>query len=136
MNERIVRFGVSIPRDLLERFDRFIEDAGYANRSEAIRFAMKTVMWQFNMEKSGGEAIGVIAVLFDHDVKGCQEEITSVQHKFTGTVLGSSHIHLGKLCLETIVCRGIIKSLTRLYKRIGSIRGVEATKLIILPTGD
>lgn len=31
---KIVRFGVSIPEDLLTKFDEMIEEKGYANRSE------------------------------------------------------------------------------------------------------
>jgi CopG family nickel-responsive transcriptional regulator len=31
------RIGVAIDSDLLDRFDRFIEKQGYANRSEAFR---------------------------------------------------------------------------------------------------
>jgi CopG family nickel-responsive transcriptional regulator len=33
----LVRFGVSMPDDLAERFDRMIAAQGYENRSEAIR---------------------------------------------------------------------------------------------------
>ena len=33
----LVRFGVSIPDDLLEKFDVLITQKGYTNRSEAIR---------------------------------------------------------------------------------------------------
>ncbi|MFH0958499.1 MAG: ribbon-helix-helix protein, CopG family, partial [Pseudomonadota bacterium] len=33
----LVRFGVSIPDDLLEKFDELIAQKGYTNRSEAIR---------------------------------------------------------------------------------------------------
>ncbi len=33
----LVRFGVSIPDDLLEKFDELISHKGYTNRSEAIR---------------------------------------------------------------------------------------------------
>ena len=32
----LVRFGVSIPDDLLEKFDVLIAEKGYTNRSEAI----------------------------------------------------------------------------------------------------
>jgi CopG family nickel-responsive transcriptional regulator len=33
----VIRFGVSISSELLERFDKLIESKGYVNRSEAIR---------------------------------------------------------------------------------------------------
>ena len=33
----VIRFGISLDKVLLERFDGLIEKKGYANRSEAIR---------------------------------------------------------------------------------------------------
>ena len=33
----IIRFGVSIDQDLLENYDRLLEQRGYATRSEALR---------------------------------------------------------------------------------------------------
>ncbi len=33
----IVRFGVSLEKELLEKFDRLITEKSYPNRSEAIR---------------------------------------------------------------------------------------------------
>jgi len=33
----VVRFGVSLDRELLERFDNLIKEKNYSNRSEAIR---------------------------------------------------------------------------------------------------
>ena len=35
--ERLARFGISIPEELLKTFDKYIERKHYANRSEAIR---------------------------------------------------------------------------------------------------
>ena len=35
--EDIVRFGVSMDSRLLKKFDKYIAEKGYANRSEAIR---------------------------------------------------------------------------------------------------
>jgi len=35
--EEIVRFGVSMDSGLLKQFDKYINQKGYANRSEAIR---------------------------------------------------------------------------------------------------
>ncbi|MHA2431409.1 MAG: ribbon-helix-helix protein, CopG family, partial [Promethearchaeota archaeon] len=35
--DAITRFGVSIEPDLLKKFDKYIKNKGYQNRSEAIR---------------------------------------------------------------------------------------------------
>ena len=45
LNEReVVRFGVSIPKSLLDEFDRISKEIGFANRSEAIRAAIRELI--------------------------------------------------------------------------------------------
>ena len=45
------RFGVSVPEDLLEKFDKLVEKKGYVGRSEAIRDAM----WSIYPSLSGAQ---------------------------------------------------------------------------------
>ena len=42
----IIRFGVSIEQDLLENYDRFIAERGYATRSEALRDLIREALIQ------------------------------------------------------------------------------------------
>ncbi|MFX1352173.1 MAG: ribbon-helix-helix protein, CopG family, partial [Promethearchaeota archaeon] len=35
--EKVIRTGISLPRELLSEFDSIIEKSSYTNRSEAIR---------------------------------------------------------------------------------------------------
>src|SRR5690554_6835007 len=56
------RFGVSMPADLLEQFDRAIEDAGYANRSEAMRDMARRYLIERQWELPAGEVIGTITL--------------------------------------------------------------------------
>ena len=44
------RFGVSIPEDLLEKFDKLVEKKEYVGRSEAIRDAMRSYISQTEWE--------------------------------------------------------------------------------------
>ena len=42
MEKELTRMGVSIPRDLISRFDEIISERGYASRSEGIRDAIRS----------------------------------------------------------------------------------------------
>ncbi|RLG54214.1 MAG: nickel-responsive transcriptional regulator NikR [Thermoproteota archaeon] len=131
--EEIVRFGVSVPRNLLEEFTRVSREVGFANRSEAIRAAMRLLIMKEGRVASAKGNIGVIIVLYSHGKRGCEEEITEAQHDYSSIVVNSSHIHLGEDCLEVITCRGGSEAIKELYRRIESIKGVKWADLLLAP---
>ena len=129
--KEVVRFGVSIPRSLLKEFDRVSREIGFANRSEAIRAAIRELIAK---HKSIGEKkanIGVIAVIYDHKEKGCEEEITDIQHKYSDVVVNASHIHLNDECLETITCVGDGERIKKLYMELRAVKGVKWAETIL-----
>jgi len=54
----IIRFGVSLDKILLERFDSLIERKGYSNRSEAIRDLIRDSLVMEEWESSTSETVG------------------------------------------------------------------------------
>jgi CopG family nickel-responsive transcriptional regulator len=69
----IERFGVSMPRDLLHEFDRAIEEAGYASRSEAVRDIARDYLVRRRWELPEGEVVGTITLVYDHHVPGVEQ---------------------------------------------------------------
>ena len=51
---KLKRFGVSIPEDLLSKFDEIVLEKGYVGRSEAIRDAMRLYITRHS-EETGQE---------------------------------------------------------------------------------
>lgn len=64
----IQRFGVSIPNDLLERFDRLLVKKGYQNRSEALRDLVRDYLVNEEAQKEKGEVLGTVTLVYDHHV--------------------------------------------------------------------
>ena len=62
----LVRFGISIPGDLIDRFDALIDKTGYANRSEAIRDLIRNRLVDAAWEAGTGEMIGTFTMVYDH----------------------------------------------------------------------
>ena len=66
----LVRFGVSLDHELLERFDALIQAKNYSNRSEAIRDLIRhelvTKEWQ-----EGNDVAGAITLVYDHHQRDC-----------------------------------------------------------------
>jgi len=129
--EKMVRFGVSIPPELLKKFDKLIDEKGYANRSEAIRDIIRAHMIEQEWEKEG-EVVGTITILYDHDTRGVMEKLTDLQHENFGDVSSTIHVHLDESnCLEVIVVKGDAKRVKKLADKLIATKGVKHGKLVM-----
>jgi len=129
------RFGVSLPKDLIEKFDRLIEKKGYSSRSEAIRDLMRDSIIDQNIEEDK-EVVGVITIVFDHHTRELTDKLTDIEHDHHKTIVSSTHIHLDHHnCLEVIVVKGKAKKVKELGEKLISTKGVKHGKLILTSTG-
>ncbi len=132
MEEGITRIGVSLPKNLLDDFDRIIKNRGYSSRSEAIRDAIRGYIADYKwLESEKGDVIGVLVVVYDHHVKGVSDAIISLQHQFSNIISSNMHIHISEdQCLEIIVVKGNMEEIKKLVDRISATRGVLNHKMI------
>ena len=102
------RIGISLPKNLLDRFDEIINARGYSSRSEGIRDAIRTYITYYKwMADVKGEREGVITMVYDHDQRGLLTTITDVQHDYHEIIKASLHSHVThNRCLEVILVHG------------------------------
>ncbi|WP_457741294.1 nickel-responsive transcriptional regulator NikR, partial [Thermococcus sp.] len=91
---KVVRFGVSVPEELLEKFDRIIEEKGYVNRSEAIRDLMRDFIIRNEWEIGDTEVAGTITMLYNHDEADVVKELLDLQHEYLDEIVSSIHVHM------------------------------------------
>lgn len=124
------RFGVSMPADLLDEFDRAITAAGYANRSEAVRDLARKYLTERRWALEEGEVVGTITLIYDHHVPDLAARLTQMQHDAAANVICTTHVHLDHHnCAEVIVVRGEAGEVRRLADRIIATRGVKHGEL-------
>ncbi|MEM2679647.1 MAG: nickel-responsive transcriptional regulator NikR [Candidatus Hadarchaeales archaeon] len=125
------RISLTIPSDLLKELDEFLEKSKYASRSEAIRDALRSFLIEQKLRKElEGEIVGVLAFLYDHEVKGISDELTDIQHESKSSIASSLHLHIDERnCLEVLLVCGKVKDINKLASRIESMRGVKQLKL-------
>jgi len=131
----IIRFGVSLEKELLEKFDKLIKGKKYSNRSEAIRDLIRE-----NLVKrewiEGKEVAGAITLVFDHHKRELMNTLTDIQHDFHTLIISSQHIHLDHdNCLEIIIVRGKPKEVRELADKLRATKGVKYGSLSIATTG-
>ena len=122
--DKLIRFGVSIGGDLLDRFDALIAERGYASRSEAFRDLIRGSLVEDEWRK-GSEVAGAITLVYDHHKKDLVNRLTDLQHDAHDLIVSTQHIHLDHdHCLEIIAVRGRAAEVRRLADALRSVKGV------------
>lgn len=132
----VVRFGVSLPAELIDRFDKHIESKGYKNRSEAIRDIMRERLVEEEWENESGEVVGTITIVYDHHTRELSGNLTDLQHHHSDMIVCATHIHLdAHNCLEAIVVKGSATEVRKIADMLISTKGVKHGKLVCTTTG-
>jgi CopG family nickel-responsive transcriptional regulator len=134
MSRKITRMSLTLPEDLLGELDRMLKVQGYASRSEAVRDALRDFLANYKWrQKLKGELVGVVTLVYEHDVRGLTDALMDIQHAGRKVVNAVQHLHLDtKNCLETLVVRGQADEIRKLVDRLGALRGVKQVKLMTI----
>lgn len=131
----LVRFGVSLGKDLLDRFDALIAERRFASRSEAFRDLIRGALVEEEWRK-GGEVAGAVTLVYDHHRKDLVNRLTEIQHDAHGLIVSTQHIHLDHdHCLEIIAVRGRAAAVRRLADALRSVNGVLRGTVSMAGTG-
>jgi CopG family transcriptional regulator, nickel-responsive regulator len=132
---KITRVGVTFPPELLKDFDAIINKMGYESRSKAIQDAVRLFVSErkWLQEEANTEQTGVILMVYDHDVRGLESDLTEVQHHHSSMVTSTLHIHIGERdCLEAIAVKGKAADIRHVSDELATKRGVKILKTVIV----
>lgn len=137
MDQDLMRVGISLPENLLNKFDEIINQRGYSSRSEGVRDAIRSYIVNFEwMSDVQGERVGVITIVYSHTQRGLEDNITEIQHDFGALIQSSLHVHLDHdNCLEVVVLRGEGQEVRKAAERMMSLKGVKHVKLTTTSLG-
>ena len=132
---KVFRFGISLDKDLLDKFDRLIREKNYTNRSEAFRDLIREDLVKAEWKKNK-EIVGAITLIYDHHKRELVNKLMDIQHDFGDIIISSQHIHLDhNNCLEIIAVKGSSKEAQKLADRLKSVKGVKHGTLSLSTTG-
>jgi CopG family transcriptional regulator, nickel-responsive regulator len=132
----LFRFGVSLDKALLDKFDRYIRERNYSNRSEAFRDLIRQELIKKEWQEDDDVA-GAITLIYDHHRKDLLNKITDLQHDFQSVIISTQHIHLDHdNCLEIVAVRGRPEEVIKLADMLKSIKGVKHCTLSMSSTGE
>jgi CopG family nickel-responsive transcriptional regulator len=131
----LYRFGVSLDRGLIEKFDRHIRKRDYSNRSEAIRDLIREELVKQEWADDS-EVAGAITMTYDHHQRDLANTLMDIQHDYADAIVSTQHIHLDHHnCLEIIAVRGKARDVRGLTDKVRSRKGVKHVTLNMSTTG-
>lgn len=131
----LVRFGISINKDLLNKFDHLMNEKGFNNRSEAIRDLIRNQLVEEEWTNNEQEVAGTVTLVYDHHVRGLSDLLTELQHNYHHLILTTTHVHLDhRHCLEVLVVKGKAGEVRKIADRLIGVKGVKHGKLTITST--
>mgnify|MGYP000983006635 CR=1 FL=1 len=120
----VVRFGVSVEKEISDILDNYIRENHFPNRSQAIRHLIQKS--EVEKQWKGNEVVGgTLTLVYDHHRRELQDKLTRIQHDFHDVILCSQHIHLDHdNCMEIIAMKGNALVLKDVANQLKAIKGI------------
>ena len=97
---------ITLPDDLVKKFDGFVAERGYYSRSEAFRDAIRTLMSQAEVGKleSQDEAAAIILTAADIRRRDIDVRLVELRNEFEDVVVENLHRYIEKEYASTYSC--------------------------------
>ena len=119
---------ISVPSELLSRFDEILALKGFRSRSDAMRESMRSFVDEAEWDSTEGENQIVITMIYDEI--GPRGELSVLQHRYEEIQM-MLHLHLEKgQCMEVFIARGPNGRLREILGKIRKIKGVRSIRFI------
>lgn len=137
MSNELTRFSITMPEDLLQRFDELVARRGtLKNRSEIVRDLVRDALVADDAASPGAEVMGSLTIVYNHHESNVTDRLHDIQHERYGMVVSTTHVHLNEEdCLEVIILRGESSDVRAIAERIRGTKGVQSGGLVIAATG-
>ena len=135
MTTELARFSVSMDRQLLEGFNRWVAEEGYPTRSKAVADLVSKALVEHEWT-SGRSVAGAVIMVYDHHKHDLTTRLTHLQHDYHDVIVSSQHVHMDHdNCLETVVVRGAPSRVGELVRKLKGTKGVKHTSVATASTG-
>jgi CopG family nickel-responsive transcriptional regulator len=136
---KITRVGVTFPPGLLKDFDEITGKMGYESRSKAVQDAVRLFVTERKWIQADdtSEQTGIIVMVYNHDARNLESDLTETQHHHALVISSTMHIHISERdCLEAIAVKGKVSEIRKLSDELTTKRGVKILKAIIATPWD
>lgn len=133
MKNDLMRFSVSMPEELLVKFDQLVAKRGLAkNRSEVVRDLVREALVEDDCSTPGQIVMGTLTIVYHHHASDLQEKLHYIQHHYLEAIVSTVHVHVNEdSCLEVIILRGESELVQEISNLIIGTKGVKTGRLVL-----
>jgi CopG family nickel-responsive transcriptional regulator len=132
MAEKLARFGVTVPEDVLAEFDLRLRQSGKDNRSDVIRQLIRRYISEERWQEEKSQVYGTVTLMYNHHAPCISRDLTSVQHEHGNNIVCTTHVHVDHdTCLECIVLRGDASHVRAFVEALGKVKGIKSVDTVI-----
>lgn len=126
---------MTLPSELVRKFDEFVEERGYYSRSEAFRDAVRTLMGEAQSGELQNQNVAtVILTAADIRRKDVDLRLVELRSDFEDIVIENLHRYIeNEFCVDVFLAEGRHKRILDFLGRVRGTRGVQQVKAIFLP---
>jgi CopG family nickel-responsive transcriptional regulator len=123
---------VSLPGNLLTELDRFVEEAHFGGRSDAVQAALVDFLAEQRAQVGlRGRENAIIAVCFN---KRDERRVGEVKHEYGDVLKSMLHTHLeGPDCVEVFVVEGPGPRIAAMARALQGLRGIHLVRRTYIP---
>jgi len=125
---------ITLPNELLNKFDEFMKMRGYYSRSEAFRDAVRNLIAEAEIAKlETGNVAATIMITCDYARRDIDLRMTEIRHEFDDVVVENVHRHIDeRYCLEIFIAQGKNERILDLIGRVRGMRGIQQVKALFM----
>ena len=128
----LIRFGISIPADLIKKFDQHLIEKKNQNRSEAIRDLIRDRLVQDAWSEGRGEQIATVTIVYDGQNADAQRRLADNKRGLGAHLVAGIHVHLGlHQELEVLALRGPASSIRSEAESLLGLKGILHGKMVM-----
>jgi CopG family nickel-responsive transcriptional regulator len=132
MTEKLVRFGVAVPEDILAEFDRRLEQSGKSNRSDMIRHMIRAYITEERWQEKEGQVYGTVTLMYNHHSPLISKKLTAIQHEHGEVIVCANHVHVDHdTCLECVILRGAASRIRAFIGALDKTKGLKSLDTVI-----
>jgi CopG family nickel-responsive transcriptional regulator len=125
---------ITLPNELLVKFDDFMKIRGYYSRSEAFRDAVRNLMAESEIAKmETGAVAATVMMTCNYARRDVDLKMSEIRHEFDDVVVENVHRHIDdKYCLEIFIAQGNNERIRDLVGRVRGMRGIQQVKALFM----
>ena len=128
----LIRFGISIPEDLLKKFDQNLAQKQKQNRSDAIRDLIRDRLVQDAWTEGKGEQTATVTLVYETQNADVQRRLADAKRSLGAHLLSSFHVRIGaNQELEVLALRGQASTIRGQAENVLGIKGIMHGKMVM-----